>query len=373
MSDLLAPGYSVRHPVFADAAAVHAVIVASEIEEFGESEGFGIDDIEGDWKQLDLDQDAWVAIAPDGAFAGYGYVKDRRHVRLDVEIYVHPGHYGQGIGTTLVRLAEARAREHVALAPPGMRVVVNNWINALNPQARSLLAREGYTAVRHFFRMEIDLSEEPPAASWPVEVALRNGEADEDLRAFYETSDEAMADHWGHVTISFEEWRERRTRSNFDPSLCFLVVSAGEPAGAVMCSISDGIGWIDTLAVRRPWRRRGLGFALLTHAFRELYGRGMRRLALGVDAESPTGATRLYERAGMRVAQQYVTYSKELRAGIELNDVDEDARANRSGIPARYRGASAHGSSHLPLTRIRRPSGSGVEPHRRVTLTPDVG
>ena len=315
VSEHLAPGFTVRRPVFADAAAVHAVIVASEIEEFGEAEGFSIDEIEGDWRQLDLEQDVWVVVAPDGTFAGYGYVKDRRHARLDVEIYVHPLHYEQGIGTTLVRLTEARAREHITLAPPESQVVVNNWINALNPQARSILEREGYTPVRYFFRMEIDFREEPPPASWPVGITLRRCEVDEDLRAFYETTEEAMADHWGHVAISFEEWRERRTGSLFDPSLWFLALDDGEPVAAVMCSISDGMGWIDSLAVRRPWRRRRLGFALLTHAFRELHGRGMRRFALGVDAESPTGATRLYERAGMRIGQQYATYSKELRAG----------------------------------------------------------
>jgi len=322
VSDLLTPGYTIRHPALADLDAVYAVIVASEIEEFGESQGYAIAELEGDWTQLDLGRDAWVAISPDGALAGYGYLEDRRHVRLDVEIYVHPLHYGQGIGTTLVRLAEARAREQAALAPPGTRVVVNNWINARNSDACSLLEREGYTPVRYFFRMEIEVSEEPPAASWPEGISVRSG-ADEDLRPFYETSEEAMADHWGHVPRSYEDWRERRTRSNFDPSLWFLAMDGEEPAGAVLCSVTDGIGWIDGLMVRRPWRRRGLGFALLAHAFRELYGRGMRRMALGVDAESPTGATRLYERAGMRVDQQYATYSKELRPGIELADMDE--------------------------------------------------
>ena len=323
-SDLLAPGYTIRNPESADLDAVYAVIIASEIEEFGESQGYAIDELKGDWKQLDLGRDAWVAIAPDGALAGYGYVQDRRHVRLDVEVYVHPAHYGRGIGTTLVRLAEARAREHVPLAPPGTRVVINNWINALNAEARSLLEREGYTPARYFFRMEIIFSEEPPTATWPAGVTVRSGGADEDLRPFFETCEEAMAENWGHVPRSFEEWMERRTRSSFDPSLWFLALGDGEPAAAVLCSISDGIGWIDTLAVRATWRRRGLGYALLTHAFRELYGRGMRRMALGVDVENQTGATRLYERAGMRIGQQYATYSKELRAGIELAEMDED-------------------------------------------------
>src|SRR5215217_717233 len=181
VGDILEPRYTIRHPVVADLDAVYAVIVASEIEEFGESQGYTIDELAGDWTQLDLGRDAWVAIAPDGALAGYGYVEDRRHVRLDVEVYVHPAHHGRGIGTTLVRLAEARAREHVPLAPPGTRIAVNNWINALNAEARSLLELEGYAPVRYFFRMESKFSEEPAAASWPAGVTVRTGGAD-DLR-----------------------------------------------------------------------------------------------------------------------------------------------------------------------------------------------
>ena len=323
VSDLLAPGYHVRHPQIGDAEAVHALIVASDIEDFGESQGWSIDDTESELKQLDLEHDAWVAIAPDGEIAGYGYAQDRQHVRIDVEIYVHPAHCGRGIGTTLVRLTEARAREHVELAPPEARVIVNNGINALNPDARSLLEREGYAPVRFAFRMELELDDEPAAASWPAGITVRGGERDEDLRTFYEITEEAMADHWGHVDIPFAEWRARNIGETFDLSLSFLAMDGAEPAGAALCKISDEIGWIDTLAVRRPWRRRGLGSALLCHAFRELYRRGMRRLALGVDAESLTGATRLYERAGMQIRQQYATYSKELRAGIDLAEVNE--------------------------------------------------
>jgi mycothiol synthase len=74
-------------------------------------------------------------------------------------------------------------------------------------------------------------------------------------------------------------------------------------------------GWISTLGVRRPWRRRGLGQALLLTAFNEFYRRGEKIVALSVDAASQTGATRLYERAGMCVYQEFTLYEKELRHG----------------------------------------------------------
>lgn len=81
-----------------------------------------------------------------------------------------------------------------------------------------------------------------------------------------------------------------------------------------------GSGWVGTIGVRRPWRKTGLGLALLRHSFGEFYKRGMATIGLGVDASNPTGATRLYQRAGMHVASEFVTYEKELRPGREVEE-----------------------------------------------------
>jgi ribosomal protein S18 acetylase RimI-like enzyme len=73
------------------------------------------------------------------------------------------------------------------------------------------------------------------------------------------------------------------------------------------------------LGVRRPWRKRGLGLALLNHAFGEFYLRGKRKAGLGVDAENLTGALKLYEKAGMHVHKQFDMFEKELRPGLEIS------------------------------------------------------
>jgi ribosomal protein S18 acetylase RimI-like enzyme len=78
-------------------------------------------------------------------------------------------------------------------------------------------------------------------------------------------------------------------------------------------------GWVGTLGVRRPWRKRGIGLALLRHAFNEFYRRGKRKVGLGVDAQNLTGALRLYEGAGMHVHQASDLYEKELRPGREIS------------------------------------------------------
>ena len=103
-------------------------------------------------------------------------------------------------------------------------------------------------------------------------------------------------------------------RADFDPSLWFLALDGDRIAGTALCfPRSEQLAWVRGLGVRRPWRGRGLGMALLQHAFAAFYARGMRIAGLGVDAQSPSGATRLYERAGMRVTEQYDTLEKTVK------------------------------------------------------------
>lgn len=316
MSEGLQPGYVVRAPRSEEVQAVADLIIAADLVEYGQAD-YSVEELAADWRELDLQRDAWVVVAPDGAPAGYGSVWDRGRVRLDADVYVHPEQTGRGIGTHLVRLTEVRAREFVPLAPPDARVVLNNYINDANDAASNLLRGEGYLPVRYFLRMLIDLDAPPPAPAWPTGITVRAWTTDEDGRRFYAASEEAMRDHWGHVPLSFEEWSEKSTAEHFDSGLWFLALDGDEPAGVAICRYYLEMGWVRTLAVRRPWRQRGLGSALLRHAFGEFYRRGKRQVGLGVDAASPTGATRLYEQAGMRVSAQYATFEKELRPGVE--------------------------------------------------------
>ena len=84
-----------------------------------------------------------------------------------------------------------------------------------------------------------------------------------------------------------------------------------------------GVGWVGTLGVLKPWRKKGLGLALLRTSFAEFYKRGMKTIGLGVDASNKTGATRLYQGAGMRIASEFVTFEKELRPGKALEDASD--------------------------------------------------
>lgn len=311
--------FCVRPPTREDAPAIVAVMAACDTAQYGVADPYAPDDIFDDWKHLTLDTDAWVVTTPEGRVAGYATVTDWGYGRIEADGYVHPDMQGQGIGTLLVRLTESRARQLIANAPAGARVILNNAVILSDDAARHLLESEGYTLVRTFWRMAVELTEPPLAPQWPSGIAVHAFAPGQDERPTFDTVEEAFQDHWGHVPAAFEQWVDRIRGDDFDPSLWFLALAGDEIAGVALCRYNLGMGWVGTLAVRRPWRRTGLGMALLRHAFAEFYLRGERRVGLGVDAQSLTGATRLYERAGMHATLHAAVYQKELRPGTDLS------------------------------------------------------
>ncbi|WIG61347.1 MAG: Acetyltransferase, GNAT family [Ktedonobacterales bacterium] len=313
-------GYALRHPTREDIPALIALIDAHDRAHYGVSDPYTEEDILGDWKHLKAETDAWVMMAANGEIAGYATATDWGYGQLGIDGYVNPKHWGHGIGTALVRLAEARLRDFVDNAPEGARVVADNGVILSDEPARRLHEGEGYTLARTYWRMQIDMDSPPPAPEWPEGITLRTMERGRDERAIFDCVEQSFADHWGHVPRKFEEWIARTERSDFDPSLWFLAVEGEQIAGVALCSMRpDGSGWVGTLGVRRPWRQKGLGRALLLQAFGEFYRRGVMSVALGVDAQSLTGATRLYEKAGMHVVMQFARYEKELRAGVDMS------------------------------------------------------
>jgi len=94
-----------------------------------------------------------------------------------------------------------------------------------------------------------------------------------------------------------------------------VIVREGDEICGVALSTPGqfGMGFVNSVAVRPGWRRRGLGLALLRESFARFWQRGERRIGLGVDSDNPTGARRLYERAGMHVAWQADVYERILR------------------------------------------------------------
>jgi ribosomal protein S18 acetylase RimI-like enzyme len=114
-----------------------------------------------------------------------------------------------------------------------------------------------------------------------------------------------------------EEWLAFRfQRPDLDLDLWWVAWDGAEVAGSLLAFESPLGGYIDSLFVRRPWRGRGLGRALLREAFAELRRRGFPRACLGVDSENPTGAMGLYGSVGMRPKRgAHLVFEKDLPSG----------------------------------------------------------
>jgi ribosomal protein S18 acetylase RimI-like enzyme len=328
----LPEGYVSRPATLEDLEGVVEAINASE-RKFTGSTMFTVGEYRLDWDlpAFCLETDTRVVLSPQGEVAGVLEYWDvnQPHVRYDLWGRVHPEHEGYGIGSHLLAWAEARAQRSAQAAQPGTRLVLRSFIRSVNAEAGQLFTDHGYCMLRHGLRMVIDLDGEPPAPQWPEGIRVRSLQPGEETAVVHAERD-SLKDHFGYVEAPFEQDYERwmhmiRNDEHFDPSLWFLALSNEEIAGISLCRSSwyddPDLGWVNTLGVLRPWRRRGLGLALLQHSFVELHRRGKPRVGLGVDAESLTGATRLYLKAGMRPdpRHQFSLYEKELRAGVDLS------------------------------------------------------
>lgn len=285
-----------------DAERVAGVLAALEAS-LGHEPATAAGDVRQWWSHAELDRDSWL-FEEDGRVLGIVWLFPPRRDASPTFAVVHPDARDRGLGDRLLELAEQAARDR------GLRVVRTD-VFADDEVDRALHEARGYREARRFYEMRIDLDGLPPEPAWPDGIRVAPFRR-EDARAFYDASNEAFREEWGFAPMPFDEWLRRRV-DEADTSLYFVAWDGDEIAGMIRCeSEHRGVGWVGMLGVRERWRRRGIGEALLRHAFRVFYDRGRRSVGLGVDAENATGATRLYERAGMRVRVVDIVYEKEV-------------------------------------------------------------
>jgi mycothiol synthase len=250
---------------------------------------------------VELGQDVLVA-EDDGEIVGYADVGAHgEHVWLDVR------------ATDTKSLAGLLlAIENVAAAKaPDSKLM--GYSSADDAPLRDLYTGSGYELIRHSYRMRIDLDRTPPEPDWPDGFSVRTmGEGEE--RRFYDAQMASFADTWLFTAEPYELWRHWMVdEPGFDPSLWFAAEHGEDLAAIVIARAPEnepGLGWVRVLGVLPEFRQRGLGQAMLKHAFREFARRGFKAVGLGVDAENPTGAVRVYERAGMRVERTSLLFEK---------------------------------------------------------------
>jgi len=291
----------IREPTVDEAPAVRELIDQHAQAAFGETE-VSEDEIRTWFSRSKLS----IRLAErDGKLVGY------------LDIYADDsGRFPADIRTLDAEAAAALAVEAEAIARDQGAEAVRAFVQGDDRLMREVLEAGGWEPIRHSFQMRIELDDDLAKPDWPEGLTPRNPREEEHER-IYEANQEAFADHWDFHRVSFEEWRTFAVEGNgYDPSRWWVVDDGDEVAGYTINSWhfsgDPEFGWIGSLGVRRPWRRRGLATALLLHSFRDFREQGATRVGLGVDGENTTGAVRLYESVGMKVARRNDMYERKL-------------------------------------------------------------
>lgn len=329
----LPTGYTLRPAHMSDLEA------CVELFNFCAQEMFGTDDssqsdIESEWTSpsLVLENNMRVVESPQGQIVGYIEVWDTHSVPVHPWVWwrVHPNHDIQTIGMALLEWADQRAQQVIEKCPPDVRLSYRTGVKTGHAPYEQVVEKCGLQPFRHSWTMMIHFDSAPTPPQLPEGISIRTYHHPQDLEATYHAVHESFRDHFGFVDEPLEEGLKRwkhfvESDDKFDATLWFLAVddATGEVAAISLCRgdvFNDtNIGWVNTLGVLRSHRKRGLGLAILQHSFYELWKRGKQKVGLGVDASSLTGATRLYEKAGMHVDRQITMYEKEMRPGVEIS------------------------------------------------------
>jgi mycothiol synthase len=251
------------------------------------------------------------------ACAGQDRVVRDGEAMFEIWGYVDPAFRRRGIGSALIGWNVRRAHERAAKLDPGQPVVVQAFADEGQDGQLALLAAHGYDRVRQFFLMRRDLTAPIPDAPLPDGLELRPVTPDQH-RPIHGAQVEAFRDHWGSREPSEHEFETTYAREELDTGLWVIAWDGDQIAGVVEnwiypeenATLGVARGWLESISVRRPWRRRGLARALTAASLARLRDAGMLEGMLGVDATNPQGALGLYEDLGFEIKQREGVYRR---------------------------------------------------------------
>lgn len=258
----------------------------------------------------------WWVLTEGGSIVGAGLLWSAEvGIRYSTVSMVHPEQRGRGLGTFLLDLTDIRGQE-LAAESPQEEVLLRTHVDRMDAPGKLLVEARGWGFVRSSYTMMGSLPTGVPAPPLPEGLKIRSSSIDE-APLIHQLIEETFAEHFGFRPVPYEEWAEGNLkRADLDPSLWFIAEMNGEIAGLSVCSIEGETGWIGDIGVRKAYRKRGIGEALLHHSFAVMEGRGCTTAGLGVDAGNETGAVALYERAGLKNVRIYDSYDKVYRSKI---------------------------------------------------------
>jgi ribosomal protein S18 acetylase RimI-like enzyme len=265
----------------------------------------------------------------DGVIRAWGSVHDRASGRM---LFVHvverglPEQVGRAASDVLVEWAVGQAREVGAARGLAVQQIDTGAFEGDERQHR-WLAAGGFEQVRTWWQMKRPVTPDeaslvPDPEHWEnagVTVRLVECEPDghpveKDLRKVHDVLESAFTDHFNSKPETLDEFLHRLSQEpghRWD-HWWLAELDGEEPVGALVATASDAaegpdgsyVAYIGTVEAARG---RGVAKGLLRTVVADAAVRGRDRVTLEVDADSPTGADRLYR--GMGWETSYVTQS----------------------------------------------------------------
>jgi len=301
-------------PVQADVQRVFNFLTQCDIAEYGEPD-CDIEDIEHDWSQIDLEQDAWLALNEQDEIMGYvALLPWGQEIRYDV--YVSPDWKEPDLGEALLAHCDIHAMSVAQRRELDIQETkIITFIAHLNDRDRKSVLEVGFAPGKYVSQMQIEMDTEPLPAQWPDGITVRTAITGQDDHALHELIQHAFH-HPDRKPQSFEDWQKSMMFAElYKPELWFLAVAdAGdneEIIGACLSFQYSDIGWVRQLGVQEGWRRKGIGGALLRHAFGVYHQRGFGKVGLSVESDRPN-SFQFYLDIGMKPLRQYDEYVKQL-------------------------------------------------------------
>ena len=301
-----------RQPELQDLGQIFDLMTRCDIHEWGEPDS-EMEDLVNDWKNINLEKDAWLALTTDGNLIGYAAVIPWGAAHK-YDLYVDPTSREAGLIRALLSRCQERSAQQIKEQKKDTGVQARCYVTLANQPACKVLEELGFQKIKYVYNMQAGFEAAPPPPRLPEGISIRNPVPGQDDRDIYELIQSAF-ERPGRTRQTFEDWKNFMLRKDiFKPELWFVAMRGKEMVGACLCYeySESNQGWVRQLGVLESVRRTGLGSALLRHAFLEFHKRGFKKTGLAVESENQR-AIQFYENVGMKQTRCYVEYSKEIR------------------------------------------------------------
>lgn len=292
-----------------------------------------VSDLQRFFEEPDVDRECDLRIwkEPNGNLIGFGQLFiSEQNDEIEGCLYfdIHPTWRGTTLQTEILQWSEQRMGE--VQKERGVPVQLHTRCCEDRFEHLVRLEKQGFIHDRSFLTVARSFNQPLPSFSLPTGFTIRPLSTHKhnfqvprhELNAWVELFNESFIDHWGNYHFTAQTASYFLNNPSYKPELN-LVAVAPDGTFAAFCvgsinwaeNACSGCneGWIEFLGTGRGFRKLGLGRSLLLAVMKQLQTAGIEQVKLGVDAQSLTGAMRLYQSVGFQPIKTWRSYVKEIQ------------------------------------------------------------